>query len=165
MATHWDLAQHLLVALTTPSHYLNHCWLIVPRLSDGKSGDYKIVSFRLSVRPFGTFGRCHTTTTGPIGSTPSSIEPPWPKDDLGLLSDTQNCGLCMRRECRERFPATAVSDPDMHHGTCVTHVPWCMPGSLTSRFLWSRRRGKRSRHYRHMPFVETSWGECVKRMA
>ena len=24
-----------------------------------------------------------------------------------------------------------VSDPDMHHGTCVTHVPWCMPGSLT----------------------------------
>ena len=25
-----------------------------------------------------------------------------------------------------------VSDPDMHHGTCVMHVPWCMPGSLTS---------------------------------
>ena len=21
----------------------------------------------------------------------------------------------------------------MHHGTCVTHVPWCMPGSLTHR--------------------------------
>ena len=35
-----------------------------------------------------------------------------------------------------------VSDPDMHHGTCVTHVPWCMSGSLTSGFLWSRRRGK-----------------------
>ena len=30
-----------------------------------------------------------------------------------------------------------VSDPDMHHGTCVTHVPWCMPGSLTRGFLWS----------------------------
>ena len=29
----------------------------------------------------------------------------------------------------------------MHHGTCVTHVPWCMPGSLTSGFLWKRRRG------------------------
>ena len=25
-----------------------------------------------------------------------------------------------------------VSDPDMHHGTCKRHVPWCMPGSLTS---------------------------------
>ena len=23
----------------------------------------------------------------------------------------------------------------MHHGTCVTHVPWCMPGSLTRGFL------------------------------
>ena len=43
-----------------------------------------------------------------------------------------------------------VSDPDMHHGTCVTHVPWCMPGSLTSGFLWIRWRGKRSRHSRRM---------------
>ena len=24
-----------------------------------------------------------------------------------------------------------VSDPSMHHGTCSTHVPWCMSGSLT----------------------------------
>ena len=39
-------------------------------------------------------------------------------------------------------PSPQVSDPDMHHGTCVTHVPWCMPGSLTSGFLWNRRRGK-----------------------
>ena len=35
------------------------------------------------------------------------------------------------------FPATyfmgkpLVSDPGMHHGTCVTHVSWCMSGSLT----------------------------------
>ena len=33
------------------------------------------------------------------------------------------------------FPATdfkksLVSDPGMHHGTCVTHVPRCMSGSL-----------------------------------
>ena len=39
-------------------------------------------------------------------------------------------------------PSPQVSDPDMHHGMCVTHVPWCMPGSLTSGFLWNRRRGK-----------------------
>ena len=55
---------------------------------------------------------------------------------MGLLPDTQNCGLRMCRECRERFPRhrlrwkSPVSDPDMHHSTCVTHVPWCMPGSL-----------------------------------
>ena len=35
------------------------------------------------------------------------------------------------------FPATyfkgnpLVSDPGMHHGTFVTHVPWCTSGSLT----------------------------------
>ena len=38
-------------------------------------------------------------------------------------------------------PPPRVSDPGMHHGTCVTHVPWCMPGSLSNDFLWSRRRG------------------------
>ena len=38
---------------------------------------------------------------------------------------------------RERFPARhwlqrkpLVSDTGMHHGTCVTHVSWCMPGLL-----------------------------------
>ena len=39
-------------------------------------------------------------------------------------------------------PSPQVSDPDMHHGTCVTHVPWCMPGSLYSNFFWNWRRGK-----------------------
>ena len=47
-------------------------------------------------------------------------------------------------------PPPRVSDPGMHHGTCVTHVPSCMPGSLTSGFLWSRWRGKRYRHCRCM---------------
>ena len=42
----------------------------------------------------------------------------------------------MRRECRERFPChllqrkPLVSDPGMHHGTCVMHVPLCMTRSL-----------------------------------
>ena len=48
------------------------------------------------------------------------------------------------------FPLPRVSDPDMHHGTCVTHVPWCMPGPLTNGFLWSQWRGKCSRHSRRM---------------
>ena len=47
-------------------------------------------------------------------------------------------------------PPPQVSDPDIHHGTCVTHVPWCMPGSLTSGSLWNRWWGKRSRHSRRM---------------
>ena len=33
---------------------------------------------------------------------------------------------------RRRFQRKPlVNDPGMHHGTCVTHVPWCMSGSLT----------------------------------
>ena len=47
-------------------------------------------------------------------------------------------------------PPPRISDPDMHQGTCVTHVPWCISGSLTSGFLWNRWRGKRSRHSRRM---------------
>ena len=47
-------------------------------------------------------------------------------------------------------PPPQVSDPDMHHGSCVTHVPWRMQWPLTSGFLWSRWRGKRSRHSRYM---------------
>ena len=47
-------------------------------------------------------------------------------------------------------PSPRVSDPDMHYGTCVTRVPWCMPGSLTSSFLWSQWQGKRSRHSQRM---------------
>ena len=47
-------------------------------------------------------------------------------------------------------PPLQISYPDMHHRTCITHVPWCMPGSLKSGFLWSWWRGKRSRHSRRM---------------
>ena len=47
-------------------------------------------------------------------------------------------------------PPPRVSDPDTHHGTCVTHVPWCMSGSLASGFLLSQWRGTRSQHSRRM---------------
>ena len=43
-------------------------------------------------------------------------------------------------------PPPRVSNPEMHHGTCVANVPCCMPGSLTSGIPWSRWLGKRSRH-------------------
>ena len=40
-----------------------------------------------------------------------------------------NAGNVFPRRRFKRKPL--VSDPGMHHGTRVTHVPWCMPGSLT----------------------------------
>ena len=54
----------------------------------------------------------------------------------------------MQREYDNVF--TAISDPDMHHGTCTPHIPWCMPESLPGGFLWSRWRGKRYWHSRRM---------------
>ena len=54
-------------------------------------------------------------------------------------------------------PPLQVSDADMHHGTCVTHVPCCMPGSLTSGFLWSRWWGKRSRHSRRICYPQYTY--------
>ena len=36
------------------------------------------------------------------------------------------------------FPSLRVRDPDMHHGTYVTHVPRCMLGTLINGFLWRR---------------------------
>ena len=54
-------------------------------------------------------------------------------------------------------PLSRFSDPAMHHvhhDTCVTHVPWCIPGSLTSGVLWTLWRGKRSRHSRHMRYLQ-----------
>ena len=55
---------------------------------------------------------------------------------LSCNCDTLNCGLRMCQQCRERFPhhrlqmKPPVSYPGMHHSTCVTHVLWCMWGTL-----------------------------------
>ena len=50
---------------------------------------------------------------------------------MGLLPDTQYCGLRMHRERRERFPRhRGVSDPGMQSRR-MKHVPWCMSKSLT----------------------------------
>ena len=69
---------------------------------------------------------------------------------MGLLLNTYHRGLHAPGIPGTFFPPTRVSDPDMHHGTCVTHVPWCMPGSLPTGFLGSRWLGKCSRHSRRI---------------
>ena len=43
------------------------------------------------------------------------------------------------------FPPARVSDPDMHRGTCLMHVPRCMPGLLTSKWWWRCRHSRRMR--------------------
>ena len=60
-----------------------------------------------------------------------------------VMRNTFSCQICKIAGCacagnagnvspRRRIQRKLlVSDPGMHHGTCVTHVPWCMSGSLT----------------------------------
>ena len=100
-------------------------------------------------------GQCEYEQSGPLNFTAK-----------GLLTDTWNCWLRMRRECRERFPRhrlkkkTLYSNPDKHRCTCVTYVPWCMSGSLTSVAGKSSRLSGRMRkpHFcvsGKRPMVET----------
>ena len=100
-----------------------------------------------------------------------SCHPCWyfVRTSLGLLPDTQNCGLRMCRECRERFPShrhqrkPLVNDPGMHHGTCVTHVPWCMSGSLThsgGENVPGIPGACATRNFRYL--VKGPWAHCSK---
>ena len=68
---------------------------------------------------------------------------------MGLLQDTETCGLHMRRECQERFPGhlrqrkPLVSEPGMHcgkgHARAVMHVGTTNTRWRGKRFLHSRR--------------------------
>ena len=61
-----------------------------------------------------------------------SNDQPWASYQIRKIAGCAcagNAGNVSPRRQFQRKPL--VSDPGMHHGTCVTHVPWCMSGSLT----------------------------------
>ena len=62
---------------------------------------------------------------------------PWTSCQIRKLAGAHAPGML-----RTFSPPPRVSNPDMHQGTCVTHVPWCMPGSLTHGFLWISAAGE-----------------------
>ena len=69
----------------------------------------------------------------------------------GLLARNAKLGVAHAPGMPGAFSSPLrVSDPNMHHDTPVTHVPWCMLGSLISGFLWIRWREKCSWHSRRM---------------
>ena len=57
---------------------------------------------------------------------------------MGLLPDTQNCGLRMRRECRERFP----SHRRLAIPTCITARAVMHGGIANLRFPLNLMAGK-----------------------
>ena len=89
------------------------------------------LSFNVSIHALSIFSSCQHCHYGPLTRYTKLRVAHGP----GIL------GTCS--------PSQRVSDPDMHQGTCVSHVPWCMLGSLTSSFVW-HWRGKWSRHSRRM---------------
>ena len=72
---------------------------------------------------------------GPLCGETSEFDVPG-TSTVGLLPDTQIACCVCAANAGNVFPCGGlqrkplVKDPGMHHGTCVTHVPWCMPGSL-----------------------------------
>ena len=61
----------------------------------------------------------------------------WDGDTPWTSYQIRNIAGCICQECLERFLGHRlqrklfVSGPGMHRGTNVTHVPWCLSGSLT----------------------------------
>ena len=59
-----------------------------------------------------------------------SLISPWASYQIPNIADCACAGNAGNVSPRRRFQRKPlVSDPGMHHGTCVTHVPWCMSGS------------------------------------
>ena len=57
---------------------------------------------------------------------------PWASYQIRKIAGCACAGNVGNVSPRRRFQRKPlVSDPGMHHGTCVAHVPWCMSGSLT----------------------------------
>ena len=53
----------------------------------------------------------------------------WASYQIRKIAGCACAGKVFPRRQLQRKPI--ASDPGMHHGTCVTHVPWCMSWSLT----------------------------------
>ena len=57
---------------------------------------------------------------------------PWASYQIRIIAGCACAGNARNvfpRHWLQRKPL--VSNPGMHHGTCVTHVPWCMSGLLS----------------------------------
>ena len=75
------------------------------------------------------FDNCYQNYTNVLRITCSHQ---WVSYQIRKIADCAcagNAGNVFPRRRFQRKPL--VSDPGMHHGTCVTHVPWCMSRSLT----------------------------------
>ena len=138
-------------------------------------GFKSVIKYPLILSKFYTFyQKSHTCTIHVADSGP------WLKSadcisTMGLLPDTQNRWLRMRRECRKRFPRPPTSREtgsyrSRHASRHVRHARAVMHAGIAN----PRCRGKRSRHSRRMrnpqfyvsgkrPMVESYSTQCNTR--
>ena len=76
---------------------------------------------------------CHSTIcTSVYSSWLQSKCPQWASYQIRKIAGCACAGNAGNGFPRRGFQRKLlVSDPGMHHDTCVTHVPWCMPWSPT----------------------------------
>ena len=129
---------------------VNVCWVyLVGSVSYVVSSyNYRLCNIRGCMYPTGSYefrDRKNISELHRFSSSNRKYRPgPWAPYQIRKI-----VGCAYAGNAEDVFPTTAVSKPDMHHNTCVTRVTWCIPGSLTSGFLWSWWRGKRSRRMRN----------------
>ena len=96
--------------------------------------DMKVLSFKFNLGWQGRFAiitSCRPFITRPI-IPPSHHLTQWTSNQIRTIAGCTCAGKAGNVSPRPRFQRKPlVSDPGMHHGTCVKHVPWCMSGSLT----------------------------------
>ena len=82
----------------------------------------------------------HAATYSPVEEEEISLDErkcttPWASCQVRKIAGfacAENAGDVFRGFPRHRLQRKPlVSDPSIHHGTCVVHVPWCVSGSLT----------------------------------
>ena len=153
----WKICRDLSFLKFSPAVVINTCLYIIKILyyfdtNNVLLTDLSLIDFPLNYQVPGIL--CECPTSGSVGDRPAT------RANVSLLfwldrfvSGVNTLGAsCQIRKiacCACTGNAGNVS-PAMHHGTCVTHVPWCISGSLISGFLWSRWWGKRSWHSRRM---------------
>ena len=123
--SHFDYSVLKMLQLQRKPCPINYRWWVMYMLqiNDTLLNEYRVITFESALRW--------------ILKACSQDKPGWASCQIRKIAGAHAPGMPGTFS-----PSPQVSDPDMHHGTCVTHVPWCMPGSLTIGFLWNRRRGK-----------------------
>ena len=110
-----------------------------------KMSSAKCCSFRCKCRVYWWLTFVHNDQVKILNSKITSLSDHW-KPDLAPTITKWTCQGLLTRYVKlwvahapgmsgTFSPPPRVSDPDIHHGTCVTHVRWCMPGSPTSGFV------------------------------